>query len=101
MNGSLRKAQLELINGKLELAYSSITYKVQIAASKKKIELKSYNFKGLRDVSRLKSGKLYKYYYSTSSSMDIINTKLKLAKSKGFKNAFIVGFENGIQISLD
>ena len=84
----------------LEYANSNITYKVQIAASKKKIELKSYNFKGLRDVSRLKSGRLYKYYYSTSSSMDVINTKLKLAKSKGFKNAFIVGFENGIQINL-
>ena len=85
----------------LEYANSNITYKVQIAASKRKIELKSYNFKGLRDISRLKSGRLYKYYYSTSSSMDFINTKLKLAKSKGFKNAFIVGFENGIQISLD
>jgi hypothetical protein len=33
--------------------------------------------------------------------MEVINAKLKLAKTKGFKNAFIVGFENGIQISLD
>ena len=45
--------------------------------------------------------RLYKYYFSTSSSMEVINAKLKLAKTKGFKNAFIVGFENGIQISLD
>ena len=37
----------------LEYANSNITYKVQIAASKRKIELKSYNFKGLRDISRL------------------------------------------------
>ena len=37
-----------LISG-LEYANSNITYKVQIAASKTKIELKSYNFKGLRN----------------------------------------------------
>jgi len=89
-----------IISG-LEYANSNITYKVQIAASKRKIELKSYNFKGLRNVSRLKSGKIYKYYYNTSSSLEDIKKKKKFAISKGFKNAFIVGFENGIQISLD
>jgi len=89
-----------LISG-LEYANSDIIYKVQIAASKKKIELKSYNFNGLRNVSRLKSAKLYKYYYSTSASLDEMKKNHNFAISKGFKNAFIVGFENGIQISLD
>ena len=89
-----------LISG-LEYANSDITYKVQIAASRRKIELKSYNFKGLRNVSRLKSAKLYKYYYSTSTSLEEMKRKQNFAISKGFKNAFIVGFENGIQIILD
>ena len=85
----------------LEYVNSSITYKVQIAASTNKIQLKSYNFKGLRDVSRLKSGKFYKYYYSTSSNLAQITKKRDYAISKGFVNAYVVGFENGIQIDLD
>jgi N-acetylmuramoyl-L-alanine amidase len=89
-----------LISG-LEYANSNITYKVQIAASKTKIELKSYNFKGLSNISRLKSVKLYKYYYSSSNSLEEMKRKQNFAISKGFKNAFIVGFENGIQISID
>jgi len=84
-----------------EKSTTKIEYKIQIASGENKIATKSYNFKGLRDISRLKSGRLYKYYFSTSSSMEVINSKLKLAKTKGIKNAFIVGFENGIQISLD
>ena len=89
-----------IISG-LEYVNSNITYKVQIAASKNKIQLKSYNFKGLRDVSRLKSGKFYKYYYSTSSNLVQITKKRDYAISKGFDNAYVVGFENGIQIDLD
>jgi len=85
----------------LEYANSNTNYKVQIAASKRKIELKSYNFKGLKMISRLKSGSLYKYYYGNSSSLKDIKSKQKLAISKGFKNAFIVGFENGIQIEIN
>ena len=85
----------------LEYVNSSITYKVQIAASTNKIQLKSYNFKGLRDVSRLKSGKFYKYYYCTSSNLAQITKKRDYAISKGFVNAYVVGFENGIQIDLD
>jgi N-acetylmuramoyl-L-alanine amidase len=89
-----------LISG-LEYANSNITYQVQIAASKTKIELNSYNFKGLRNISRLKSAKLYKYYYSSSNSLEETKRKQNFAISRGFKNAFIVGFENGIQISID
>jgi len=85
----------------LQYANSNITYKIQIAASKKKVELKSYNFNGLNKISRLKSGSLYKYYYGNSSSLEDIKSKQKLAISKGFKNAFIVGFENGIQIEIN
>ena len=89
------------LTNSLEYVNSTITYKVQIAASKSKIQLKSYNFKGLRNLSRLKSGKFYKYYYSTSSNLDLITKKRDYAISKGFDNAYVVGFENGIQINLE
>ena len=35
---------------------SNIKFKVQIAASKNKLELKPYNFSGLNSITRLKSG---------------------------------------------
>ena len=40
-----------------------VIYKVQIAASKRRLELKSYNFKGLKSLSRVKDGSFYKYFY--------------------------------------
>ena len=72
-----------------------IIYKVQIAASKKKVELKSYNFKGLKNLSRVKQGSIYKYFFSSSKSLNEIERKKEHARSKGFTNAYIVGFENG------
>ena len=71
-----------------------IIYKVQIAASKKKVELKSYNFKGLKNLSRVKQGSIYKYFFSSSKSLNEIERKKEHARSKGFTNAYIVGFEN-------
>ena len=42
---------------------AATTFRIQIAASTKKMALKPYNFKGLTDVSRIKTGSLYRYYY--------------------------------------
>ena len=52
-----------------------VTYKVQIAAGKRRLELKSYNFKGLKSLSRVKDGSLYKYFYSSSTSLIEIRKK--------------------------
>jgi len=78
-----------------------IIYKVQISASKRRLELKSYNFKGLTDLSRVKQGSLYKYFYSSSYDLEEIQKKRKLARSKGFPNAYIVGFDNGKLFDVD
>ena len=51
---------------------NELIYKVQIAAGKRRLELKSYNFKGLKNISRIKDGSFYKYFYSSSSSIDDI-----------------------------
>ena len=78
-----------------------IMYKVQISASKRRLELKSYNFKGLTDLSRVKQGSLYKYFYSSSYDLEEIQKKRKLARSRGFPNAYIVGFDNGKLFDVD
>ena len=48
--------------------YPDITFKVQIAASTRKLETKSYNFKGLSDISREQINGIYKYYYGSTSN---------------------------------
>jgi len=83
-----------------EKIYDGITFKVQIAAGKKAIAPKSYNFKGLTDITRYKKGKFYKYYYGATSNFDLINQMLEQAKDKGYNSSFIVAFKNGKIIPL-
>ena len=79
---------------------SEVYFKIQIAASKKKLDLKPYNFKGLKTLSRSKSGKLYRYYFGNSSTFEKAKKKLKEAKNKGYLKAFIVAFDGEIKISV-
>ena len=77
-----------------------LVFKVQIAASKKKIDLKPYNFKGLKSISRTKNEKLFRYYYGSSSNYEKAKKLLQFAKNQGFKNAFIVPFLGTRKISI-
>jgi N-acetylmuramoyl-L-alanine amidase len=79
---------------------SKIEYKVQIASGKNKIATKSYNFKGLKSVERVKVGSFFKYYYGNSPLLKEMKSALQLAKRKGFTTAFIVAFKNGKKITL-
>jgi N-acetylmuramoyl-L-alanine amidase len=79
----------------------NIQFKVQIAAGKRKLATKSYNFKGLKNVERVKVGNIYRYYVGNSSDFTEINRVKKQANSKGYKTAFIVAFKNGKKISID
>jgi N-acetylmuramoyl-L-alanine amidase len=79
----------------------NITYKIQIAASKRKLETKSYNFKGLKEISREKVNDLFKYYYGETSDFNKIKSQKEEAKSKGYSSCFIVAFKNGIKIPVD
>lgn len=75
-------------------------FKIQIASSKKKIQTKSYNFKGLKNVERVKVGRYYKYYYGNTSDYNEVKSSLKRAKRKGYSSAFIAAFKNGEKVSL-
>lgn len=80
--------------------FKDVVFKVQIAASSRKLETKPYNFKGLSDISRGNEGQLYKYYYGNTSDYNEINTLVEKAKSKGYKTCFIVAFKNGVKVPL-
>ncbi len=80
--------------------YKDITFKVQIAASSRKLETKPYNFKGLNTISREKSGSVFKYFHGETSDYNKIKALQIEAKQKGFKSCFIVSYKNGKRISL-
>lgn len=76
-----------------------VTFKVQIAASSRALEAKSYNFKGLSDITREKSGEIYKYYSGQTSDYNKIK-RLQEAAKKDYSGAFIVAFKGGKRISM-
>ena len=80
--------------------FPDITFKVQIAASSRKLKTKPYNFKGLKDISRDKTGKIYKYFYGATSDYSMIKEQKKKAYKKGYITCFVVAFKNGAPISL-
>ncbi len=83
-----------------EKNYPGIIFKVQLAASKKKLETKPYNFKGLKNVTRSKEKGLYKYYYGNTSDYNKIQLLKKYAKEKGYTSAFVVAFKDGKKQNL-
>ncbi|WP_299100444.1 N-acetylmuramoyl-L-alanine amidase [uncultured Winogradskyella sp.] len=76
-----------------------ITFKVQIAASSKQLEPKSYNFKGLSEITRDKAGNIFKYYSGKTSDYNKIQNLLSKAR-KEYSGAFIVAFKAGKRISM-
>ena len=88
-------------SGNTEAPINEIKFKVQIAAGKNRLRTKSYNFKGLKNIERKLFGSVYKYYYGNSSSYKAIKQSLKIAKSKGYKQAFIIAFKNGKKVALE
>lgn len=77
-----------------------VVFKIQIASSKNKIQLKSYNFKGLKNVQRVKVGSYYKYYFGVTTNYSKVKNSLLKAKSKGYSDAYIAAFKKGKKVSL-
>lgn len=80
--------------------FNGVEFKIQIAASSKLLETKPYNFKGLNDISRVKEGSLYKYFYGCTSDYNETQKLTEDVKSKGYTNSFIVAFKDDKKISL-
>ena len=88
------------INTTEENNYEGLIFKVQIAASSKKLETIPVNFKGLKDVARETEDNLYKYYYGSSSNFNKIKLMKKFAQEKGFSAAFIVALKGNEKVKL-
>lgn len=79
---------------------SEIVFKVQIAASGKKLATKSYNFNGLKTVSRSNDDGIYRYYYGRVSDFTQAKVLQNEAKAKGYTQAYIVAFKDGTRVPL-
>lgn len=83
------------------MVIDNVTFKVQIAASFKDIEPKSYNFKGLSDISKIKTGNIYKYFSGNTSDYNKAKELQNKARSTGYPDAFIVAYKAGNKIDVD
>lgn len=73
--------------------FEDVIFKVQLAASSKKIDPSPENFKKLSPLSRNLENDLYKYYFGeTNNYIEAQNLKDK-AKAQGYTSAFIVAFD--------
>lgn len=77
-----------------------VIFKIQIAASSRSLAAKSYNFKGLPEISRKKTGSIYKYFTGATSNYTKAKQLQSKAKSKGFLDAFIVAYKDGTKIDV-
>lgn len=90
-------ASLKSRSEKLKSANASddTIYKVQLLASSKKIDLKSNNFKGLKNISAVFVDNIYKYMYGETSKFDEAKKMQLDARNIGYSQAFIVEFKEG------
>jgi N-acetylmuramoyl-L-alanine amidase len=78
-----------------------IIYKVQLAASIKKLALEPRNFKGLKNISMSYDNKVYKYMSGETKDYILALKNLQEAKKKGYDSAFLIAFRHGQKISME
>lgn len=76
------------------------SFKIQLSASGKKLDLVPSNFNGLSTISMSSEGNLYKYMYGNTTNYEEAKRLLSQAKAKGFTSAFLIAFKNGKKVSV-
>src|SRR5690554_6911741 len=69
--------------------FEGITFKVQLAATSKKLDPRPNNFKGLKDVERDKEGGLFKFYYGNTLDYNKIQVIKTNDKKKQIHSTYI------------
>ncbi len=83
-----------------ENIFDGVIFKVQLAASSRKLDPKPSNFKGLKEVTRDKEDGLFKYYYGETSDYNKIQVMKTFVQQKGYPSAYIVAFKKGKKVNL-
>ena len=82
------------------IAKDGVVFKVQIASSGKDLATKPSNFKGLKNVSKLKNGSQIRYFYGETKDYTKTAKLLSEAKSKGYSSAYVVAMLKNKIISI-
>jgi N-acetylmuramoyl-L-alanine amidase len=100
-NPEITKAEIDkAIATTEEKIYKDVIFKVQLAASGKKLKTEPSNFKGLDEISRIEEDNMYKYYYGATSDYNKIQLMKTFAREKGYSSCYIVAFKNGEKLKL-
>ena len=84
----------------LQKSTPAVSYRIQIAASTKKMETKSFNFKGLNPITRIKKGSLFRYYYGNFATYKAANAAVANVLTKGYKGAYVKAFKYNNEVSI-
>lgn len=87
-------------NKKESVDETGIVFKIQIAASTKKMDLEPSNFKGLKNIEMESTGTINKYFYGQTTDYEEAKKFLAESKSKGYNSAFIIALKNGKSVPL-
>lgn len=74
------------------------SFRIQIAASGKDLELVPSNFNGLNNITKEKGASVIKYFYGEAADREQAKVLLAEAKAKGYTSAFIATFRDGKRI---
>lgn len=77
-----------------------VVFKVQLKTSSRALDTQPQHFNGLSGIEFYKADNLYKYTYGKSNNFDEAKKWESEARSKGFKEAFVVAFLNGERIDI-
>lgn len=77
-----------------------IKFQVQILTSVKPVDKKSEEFKGIKKVDEYLSNGVYKYLAGCTANYNEAKQIQQSLRNMGFRDAFIVAFENGKKIEL-
>lgn len=77
-----------------------VSFKVQIMASAKDIELVSQNFKGLSRITREPFKNLFRYMYGDTNSFREAKMLKSNADIKGYPSSYIVAYKDGVRIPV-
>lgn len=89
------------ISKETQTAVQDLEYRIQVSTSTKKLELKSYNFKGYGEVSIKEKKKRYTYYLGHFSNFNEAVEFQRELRKDAFKDCFMVAFYKGHEISLN
>jgi len=89
----------KFVEGKQISEKNDVTFKIQIAYSKKEIETKAENFKGIKNVERVKDGNYFRYFTGNAKTYEeIANLQEKVRKL--IPEAYVIATNNGKYITV-